>query len=144
MSLENKQINNRHTRFQAPDSPSPAALDILRRFCRPEDVREMIYSQTTIDVGLWFRWRRIWVCGIEDRLILLADGPRPYAQSAMYHELRTSFYSHPSGELVCVPAPELAVHSLAMGPAAAWRMLGLIHGTVRASAGSMAAGLLTA
>jgi len=111
--------------------PSPAALELLRGVCNADDARELVRSRTAIDVGLWFRWRRIWVCGTDDRLVLFAEGPRPYVQTAAYRELRTSFYSHPSGELVCVPAPELAVHSLAMGPAAAWRLLGLIHGTRR-------------
>src|SRR6188768_819118 len=114
-----------------PEAPSPAALKLLREHCPTGDVRALVRSYTTIDVGLWFRWRRIWVCGTDDRLIFLAEGPRPYVQTAMYSAMTTSFYSHPSGELVCVRAPELIVHSLAMGPAAAWRLLGLIHGARR-------------
>ena len=124
-------VPSSEARVAAPEAPSPAAMELLREHCNPDDAREMVRSRTAIDVGLWFRWRRIWVCGTDDRLVLFAEGPRPYVQAASYRELRTSFYCHPSGELVCVPAPDLAVHSLAMGPAVAWRLLGLIHGTRR-------------
>lgn len=106
---------------------SPAAQKLLAENVGRWPVRVLVESCTGIDVGLWFRWRKIWVVATDHRLVLLADGPRPYVQHVAYDRLQTSFYCHLSGELVFVPAPEMGVRSIKIGPAAAWKILGLIY-----------------
>ena len=66
------------------------------------------------------------MAGFDDRLLVFAEGPRPYIQTAAYSELSTTFYSHASGELVCVPADDLVVRSFGMSPAEGWRFLTLL------------------
>lgn len=100
---------------------------LFERGARGDAPRALALSRARIDVGLWLRWRRIWVAGFDDRLMVFAEGPRPYLQSAPYAELSTSFYSHASGELVCVPADGLVVRSFGMSPAQGWRFLTLIR-----------------
>lgn len=121
------------THGRAPAAPeavlpilTPSQRALFERGARGQAVRAMVLSKARIDVGLWLRWRRIWVAGFDDRLLVFAEGPRPYIQSALYSELSTTFYSHASGELVCVPADDLVVRSFGMSPAEAWRFLTLM------------------
>jgi hypothetical protein len=86
-----------------------------------------VKSQTQVDVGLWWRWRDVWVCVCEKSVVLLADGPSPFLQSVGYDALDTTFYSHRSSELVLVPAPDLLVRSLAVAPDDGWALLSLIQ-----------------
>ncbi len=86
-----------------------------------------IRTGTQVDVGLWLRWRNILICVCENKVVLLADGPRPFCQSAGYDQLGTTFYNHRSSELVLVPAPELLVRSLAVPPDDGWSLLSLIQ-----------------
>jgi hypothetical protein len=105
---------------------SPPTALLLSKSVGRWPVRVLVETATGIDVGLWFRWRRIWLCATDHRLIMVADGPRPYVQSVTYDRLQTSFYCHLSGELVLVPAPELGVRSLLIGPIDGWKILRLI------------------
>ena len=105
---------------------SPAAQRLLAQTVGRWPVRVLVESTTGLDVGLWFRWKKIWVCATDHRLILFADGPRPFVQEVTYDRLQTTFYCHLSGELVFVPAPEMGVRSIAIGPSSAWKILGLI------------------
>ena len=93
----------------------------------PSQASVNLLTATRVDVGLWWRWRAVRVLACQDALVLLADGPRPFVQTAAYSELSTSFYSHRSAELVLVPAPTLSVRSLSLPPGKAWELLRIIH-----------------
>lgn len=123
------------TRPQAREltSDEQALLDRARA---GRTVKALVLTGARVDVGLWFRHRRVWLAAFDGAIALFAAGPRPYLQTASGEELATTFYSHLSGELVCVPAPELVVRSLAMGPAEGWRMLELILGTAAGGSGA--------
>lgn len=93
----------------------------------PSQASVNFLTATRVDVGLWWRWRPLRVLACPQVLLLLADGPRPFVQTAAYSELATSFYSHRSAELVLVPAPMLSVRSLSLPPGKAWELLRIIH-----------------
>ena len=99
-----------------------------------DQVRALIRTDSLFDVGLWFRSRHVWVAGMDDRLAVFADGPRPYLQVVAYPNLYHSFYTGMSGELVLLPAPELALRIYRVNPNAAQVFLSLIK--PRPSAGA--------
>jgi hypothetical protein len=127
-----------------PVSPAAARARRLHELLAPlgidpDQASVNLLSATRVDVGLWWRWRPVRVLACPDALVLLADGPRPFVQTAAYSELATSFYSHRSAELVLVPAPPLLVRSLKLPPARAWELLRIIHarcGTMNHRTGS--------
>ena len=92
-----------------------------------DQVRALIRSDSVFDVGLWFRSRYVWIAGMDDRLAVFADGPRPYLQVVAYPNLYHSFYAGRSGELVLLPAPELAMRIYQINANAAQVFLNLIH-----------------
>lgn len=119
--------------------PGEAQLLETARAGRP--VLALARTGARADVGLWFRARPVWIAVFPDGIALLASGPRPFLQTASGAQLSTSFYSHLSGELVCVPAPELEIRSLPMGPALGWRLLNLIRAACAAAGPSLAPGV---
>ena len=87
---------------------------------------------TRIDGGKWFVGSSVWVAVMEDRLVLLADGPRNFVQQIPHPELNKSFYSLVSGELVCLPAIQLEeVRSLKMSTEQAREVLTTIKAQLR-------------
>jgi len=110
----------------------PSELTLLHKETAGKPALLCVLSGTRVDVGLWLRWRPIWVCACEEKLVLLADGPRPFVDSATYDELHTCFYSHRSAELVLVPAPLLLIRSVAVAPDDGWTFLTLIRKQISA------------
>lgn len=89
---------------------------------------ELIRTGTKIDTGRWFVSSPVWVAALPDRLVLVAEGPRNFLQQVPHVELGTSFYSEVSGELVCVPAPQLSeVRSLRMSLEQARQLLAIMR-----------------
>ncbi len=100
---------------------------LLKKAAGEQKVLLCVKSQTQVDVGLWWRWRRVWVCVCEKSVVLLADGPRPYSQTVGYDQLGTTFFSHRASELVLVPAPDLMIRSMAVAPDDGWALLSTIQ-----------------
>ncbi|MCX5661803.1 MAG: hypothetical protein NTW19_19155 [Planctomycetota bacterium] len=129
------------TSVQRPKATlTPAEQALLDQARAGRTPRLVSPTGARVDVGLWFRSGRVWIAAFDGGAVtLFAAGPRPFVQSAQPHELTTSFYSHLSGELVCVPAPELTVRSLPMGPSDGWKFLDVIHNGKPAVGGGQSA-----
>lgn len=87
----------------------------------------LVRTDTKIDVGKWFRKRRICACLLGDQLLLVAEGRRPYTERIALAELRESRYNHVTGQLVFAPAEGLRQRSLKMSPLAGLQMLAQIY-----------------
>jgi hypothetical protein len=105
----------------SPSDPRLAGDDV-----GPGDAAFAVTTGTRVDVGRWFRRERVRVRVLEDQVLLLAPGTRPYVQSVPFGALRESRYNHVTGEVVLAPAEDVKVGTLRMSPLDASRFLALL------------------
>ena len=114
-----------------PTQQSPAAA----RTAEDGPVRWSATTGTRIDTGRWFRRAPVAAALVGDRLVLSADGPRPFRRVLPAAALRQAVYNHVTGELAfpvrpetgAGPKPEAAsdVPGLLLDPLAARALLDL-------------------
>ena len=88
--------------------------------------RLCLRTDQRMDTGRWGRHSPVWLCVMEDALILLAVGRRRYLDRVPLADCRTSHYAHATGELVIEPAETLTCSRLAMPPREALNVLDLL------------------
>lgn len=84
------------------------------------------YTGTRVDVGLWFRKRRVCLVVFPGELVLLAHGVKPFVERAALEDLGESQYNAVTGELVLEPAPSLSLKRLVMSPVEGGQVLSQI------------------
>lgn len=90
-------------------------------------VRWLAETDTRVDTGGWLGGAPLTAAVVGESLVLVADGPRPFARVVPATALRQGVYNHVTGELAFFtqapggPAAEIApgVHGLRIGPLAA-------------------------
>jgi hypothetical protein len=82
-----------------------------------------VRTGTTVDVGAWFRQRRVVGVWLDDEMVMIAPGRRPYVERVPFKLLGASTYNHLVGELVLAPASGVRVRQLKMSPQEAGRAL---------------------
>lgn len=82
---------------------------------------------TKVDVGSWFRKRRIAACVMPGELVLLAAGRRPFTARIPIADLRASGYNHVTGEFLPAPAAEAAPGGLKIEPREALTLMAHIQ-----------------
>jgi hypothetical protein len=105
-----------------------AARRLLDDLARGDPVSDLVRSGTRVDVGSWLGRARVWTGCVPDALLLLAAGPRPYAQRIPLSDLGESRYNHVTGELVLAPAEGADIRALKIPPLEALRVLDAIQG----------------
>ncbi len=86
-------------------------------------MRGLLRTRTRVDVGMWFRKGRVWVCPMSAELVLIAEGTRSYVSRIPYDQIDHSRYNHVTGELVFAPNEDLEVKSLRITPLEALELL---------------------
>lgn len=76
-----------------------------------------------MDAGGWLRRAPVWLCVMEDQLVVLAVGRRRYVQGVPLSDCVETYYCAASGALVIAPTEELELNRLAMPPGDALKIL---------------------
>ena len=85
-----------------------------------------VRTRTRIDVGLWWRRKRIWLCLTDRELVLLAIGRRRYYEHAALADCIDTHYNPTSGELVIASDNPLRHPRLRMPASTALEVIDLI------------------
>lgn len=80
-------------------------------------------TKTMIDAGRWWRGTQVWLCVLQDELILLAVARRRYVQRVALADCSGSYYFHATGELVIAPAEGIETNRISLSPFDALRVL---------------------
>lgn len=87
-------------------------------------------TKTKVDAGRWGRRAPLWLCIVDDKLVLLAVARRVYVENVPLSECAGSEYCHATGELVIKPVEGLEFDHVAMSPADALKVLAEIGGGI--------------
>jgi hypothetical protein len=82
-----------------------------------------IRSSTRIDAGGWLRKAPVWLCIVDDMLVVLAVARRRYIAGHMFEECRDTHYNHATGELVIAPAEGHTLNRFAVTPSEALELM---------------------
>ncbi len=92
--------------------------------------RLVVRSNTSVDAGRWW-WRTpLWVCVMEEDVVVLAAARRHYIQRFPIADCQGSHYCHTTGELVIEAGEDLQFSRLAMSPTDGLRVLDALKGGV--------------
>lgn len=92
-----------------------------------EEAAWLVRSRTKVDVGLWFRKRKVWCCLARQRLLLLAAGKTSVVENVPVDDLKKTRYNHITGELILSPAEGARIRCLRMPPLDAFELLSQIR-----------------
>jgi hypothetical protein len=85
--------------------------------------RLCIRSATRIDAGRWLRKAPVWLCIVEDMLVILAVARRRYVDGCPLDECQDTHYNHATGELVIAPAEGHTLNRFAVSPSEALQLM---------------------
>ena len=106
----------------------PAATRaLLERAAGGDDVLVLVRTATRVDVGLWFRRRRLWVGCLAHAMVFVAPGPAPVAVRAPLAALAKARYNPVTGELALPPMEGLAPRGLKVPALDAYQILSQIQ-----------------
>lgn len=80
-------------------------------------------TKTRVDTGRWWLKTPLWLCVMQDELILLSVSRRRYIERLPLSESSETHYSHSTGELVIEPAEKLEYNRCILSPRDALRVL---------------------
>jgi hypothetical protein len=89
---------------------------VMRDAIGSDDQDALWRTRTRVDVGMWYRKGRVWVCPLADELLLFAEGPRPWVEHIAYSHVRESRYNHVTAEIALAPETDLPLSSLRVRP----------------------------
>ena len=89
--------------------------------------RLCLRTGTRIDAGRWWRRTPVWLCIMQEELILFAVAKRHYVQAAPIAACGETRYCHATGELVIAPVEGLEFDHLAMSPDNALKILSFLN-----------------
>lgn len=101
--------------------------NLLREMVGEKTPTLSIRSRAKIDAGRWWRKTPLWLCVVEDNLIMLAVARRHHAEKIAISECSDSHYNPATGELVLAPAEKLRFNRIKTTPREAIRILKMIN-----------------
>jgi hypothetical protein len=99
---------------------------LLRDKVGAAEPKLQLRTKTRIDTGRWWRKTRLWICVMEDELVLLSVSRRRYFERLPLSESHQTHYNHSTGELVIEPAESLQYNCCALSPRDALRVLNFL------------------
>lgn len=102
--------------------------ELLREASDGAKPRLVMRTDTRIDTGRWWRPTPIWLCIMDDEVLILAASRRRFVESAPIEECAESYYCHASGALVLHPVEGLRFPQFKMPPREALRVLHELFG----------------
>lgn len=96
---------------------------LLRANVGAENPRLRLRTKTRVDTGLWWLKSPLWLCVMEDELVLLSVSRRRYIERLPISKSEATHYNHSTGELVIEPAESLQYNRCALSPRDALRVL---------------------
>jgi hypothetical protein len=102
---------------------------LLRDTVGNSSPRFILRTRTRVDTGRWTRRSPLWLCIMEDEIVLLSVGRRRYLQRRPLEDCRESHYNAARGGLVIAPGDGLRFPCLEMPVADALKALDFIHST---------------
>lgn len=132
MSLASRRRGESVRRFTAmPDATTsgaagaalPAAVRALvAGVAGPVPIRLALASGTTVDTGSWVRRATVHVVVLDDEVVFVAGGPRPFVRRMPRAGLSAAVYNHVTGQVVL---PESGLPGIALDPLEARDLLRL-------------------
>lgn len=83
----------------------------------------VMQTETRVDTGGWTGKPRLWLALCGEKLLVAADGRRPYLEQAARAGLGESCYCHVTGVLLLAPAHGMRARSLRIPPLEGRRVL---------------------
>ncbi|MEO5367965.1 MAG: hypothetical protein H7831_16720 [Magnetococcus sp. WYHC-3] len=83
----------------------------------------LMRTGTTVDTGRWFLRGRLSIGLLDDELLLLAPGRRPFVVRAKRPEVAASLYNAVTGELVLAPASGFRQRKVRLSPVDGYAIL---------------------
>jgi hypothetical protein len=102
---------------------NPIEQQLLRDNVGAAKPRLQLRTKTRIDTGRWWRKTPLWLCVMEDELVLLSVSRRRYFERLPFSQSEATHYNHSTGELVIEPAEALQHNRCALTPRDALRVL---------------------
>jgi hypothetical protein len=99
---------------------------LLREEVGGVEPRLVVRSGTRIDTGRWWRHTPLWLCVMENELLMLAVSRRRYVARASLDACVDSYYCHTTGELVIAPVEEPEFRRFRVTPREALSILNMI------------------
>mgnify|MGYP000058003807 CR=1 FL=1 len=96
---------------------------LLRDNVGDAEPRLLLRTKTRVDAGRWWRKTALWLCVMEDELVLLSVSRRRYIERLPISKSEATHYNHSTGELVIEPAEALQHNRCALTPRDALRVL---------------------
>lgn len=113
---------------QSADIPmSPIERQLLLDATEGARTRLSVFSDTRIDVGLWWRRTRLWLCVTDQDVVVLAASRRHYVERVAIADCHGSHYCHTTGELVVNAADRLRFNRLKLSPTDALQVLAILE-----------------
>ncbi|PQJ27755.1 hypothetical protein [Rubritalea profundi] len=88
--------------------------------------RLQLRTKTRVDTGRWWRKTPLWLCVMDDELVLLSVSRRRYIERLPLSASQQTHYNHSTGELVIEPAESLQCNRCALSPRDALRVLNFL------------------
>lgn len=96
---------------------------LMRDSVGSDEPRLQLRTKTRIDTGRWWRKTPLWLCVMEDELLLLSVSRRRYIERLPLSESNDTHYNNSTGELVIEPAESLQYNRCSISPRDALRVL---------------------
>jgi hypothetical protein len=96
---------------------------LLRDQIGAAEPRLQLCTKAKIDTGRWWRKSPLWLCVMDDELVLLSVSRRRYIERLPLSASQQTHYNHSTGELVIEPADSLQYNRAALSPRDALRVL---------------------
>ena len=110
-----------------PSQLSRHERELLHEQVRGQSPRLVLRTDTKVDTGRWWRRTRLYLCVLDDELLLFAASRRRYTQRVPLSACRPCRYCHTAGALSLGAGDDLRFRHLAMPPSEALRVLALIE-----------------
>ena len=100
---------------------------LLREHVGDAEPRLQLRTKTRIDTGRWWRKTPLWLCVMDDELVLLSVSRRRYLERIALSESRKSHYNHSTGKLVIEPTEALQYNSCTLTLRDSLRVLNFLN-----------------
>lgn len=100
---------------------------LLREHVGDAEPRLRLRTKTRVDTGRWWRKTPLWLCVMEDELVLLSVSRRRYLERVALSESTKSHYNHSTGKLVIEPTETLQYNSCTLTLRDSLRVLNFLN-----------------
>lgn len=100
---------------------------LLRDHVGNAEPRLCLRTKTRVDTGRWWRKTYLWLCVMENELVLLSVSRRRYLESIALADCKETHYNHSNGKLVIEPAEALEYNTCNMSLRDSLRVLNFLN-----------------